>query len=114
MSYPYLEEIKKLFVEKKPNVVYGFNYIIKDYKNILELWKKYLITKKIICPFEYEQTLKNIFEFHKTTINHVIIIQSYNLKNCLLMCKMHNNYVNLIIPKIPFHENRISIVATFT
>ena len=74
MSYPYLEEIKKLFVEKKPNVVYGFNYIIKDYKNILELWKKYLITKKIICPFEYEQTLKNIFEFHKTTINHVIIV----------------------------------------
>ena len=109
-----LKKIKEIFVEKKPNIVYPIRYIINDYVSIVKLWKKFTITGKIICPFEFEDILKNIFIFHNSQINHVIAIQSYNLNNCLLMCKINNKYINIIIPKIPFHENEISIIATFT
>ena len=109
-----LKKVKHIFVEKKPNFVYRLQYNIKDYNDILNLWKNYMKSKKVICPFEYETMLKNIFSFHKMDIDHVIAIQSYNLTNCLLMCKINKEYINLIIPKIPFHENDISIIATFT
>lgn len=114
MNEYFKKRIKKIFVEKKPNTVYGINYVISDYRYIVSMWEKFLSTQKIICPFEYEQILKNIFNFHKSNIDHVIVIQSYNLDNCLLMCKINNNCINILIPKIPFHENEISIIATFT
>lgn len=114
LDVKYMVKIKKLFCENKPNIIYGFDEYINNYEWIIELWKKFLFNKTIILPEKYEKIIKDVFKFHLNKFDHVIIFQSFNLSNALLMCRIEKKYFNIIIPKIPFDRDTCAIIATFT
>ena len=109
----YFEKIKEMFVNKKPNIIYGFEDSINSYEYILDLWKKYYLKEKLILPEKYIKIFNDIFKFHKMEINHIIAFQSSNLSNSLLLCRMDKRYFNILVPKIPF-DKMPSFIATFT
>ena len=115
LNSKYFLKIKNIFINKKPNIVYGLTLTINNYKNIIDYWKKYLLGEKLIIPDEYSLTITEVFKFHYNITDHVIMFQSYNLSNSLLMCRIDRKFFNIIIPKIPVdNTNGISIIATFT
>ena len=76
--------------------------------------KKFYLNINLILPFNYEKIIKEVFKFHLNTFDHVIVFQSNNLSNALLMCRVYKKYYNVIIPKIPISDEHESIIATFT
>ena len=109
-----IKAIKEMF-DKPPNIVYGIDYTIDDYKKIVIEFRKWLITNKIDVPIDKKRLIKQIFEFHfKTTQDHIVAFQSHNLDFALLMCKINKRFLNIEIPKIKGGPNNISFIATYT
>ena len=107
------EKIKKLFdIFSKPcNMGYPIKYKINDYKEVVDIWKLYKNEKKI---FNNDFLIKDIFDFHLSNINHVILFYSKNNENALLMGKIDNEYINLVIPAYSLKNKGVSIISTFT
>ena len=60
------------------------------------------------------ESIKDIFDFHLSNINHVILFYSKNKKNALLMGKIDKKYINIIVPAYTLKEKNVSIISTFT
>jgi len=107
------KRIKKIFhIFSKPcNMIYPIKYEINKYKEVIDIWKLYKNKKKI---FNNDFLIKDIFDFHLSNINHVILFYSKNNNNALLMSKIDHNYINLLIPAYNLKEKNISIISTFT
>ena len=107
------KKIKKIFnIFSKPcNMVYPIKYEINDYKEVIDIWKAYKKEKKI---YNNDLLIKDIFDFHLSNINHVILFYSKNNNNALLMGKIDKEYINLIIPAYSLQNKGISIISTFT
>jgi len=107
------KKIKKLFnIFSKPcNMIYPIKYKINNYKEVINIWKLYKNEKKI---YNDDFLIKDIFDFHLSNVNHVILFYSKNNKNALLMGKIDNEYINLIIPSYSLKDKDVSIISTFT
>ena len=81
------------------------------YKEVINIWKLYKNEKKI---YNDDFLIKDIFDFHLSNVNHVILFYSKNNKNALLMGKIDNEYINLIIPSYSLKDKDVSIISTFT
>ena len=109
-----IKAVKEMFT-KPPNIVYGIDHTIDDYKKIIIEFRKWLITNKIDMPIDKKKLVKQIFEFHfKTTQDHIVAFQSHNLDFALLMCKINKKFLNIEIPKIKGGPANISFIATYT
>lgn len=107
------KKIKKIFniFSKPSNIVYPIKYEINYYKEVVDIWKLYKNEKKI---YNNDFLIKDIFDFHLSNINHVILFYSKNNNNALLMGKIDNEYINLIIPAYSLKDKGVSIISTFT
>ena len=107
------KKIKRIFnIFSKPcNIAYPIKYEINNYKEVIDIWKLYKNEKKI---FNNDFLIKDIFDFHLSNINHVILFYSKNNKNALLMSKIDNEYINIIIPAYSLRNKGVSMVSTFT
>lgn len=107
------EKIKRIFnIFSKPcNMIYPIKYEINHYKEVINIWKSYKREKKI---YNNDFLIKDIFDFHLSNTNHVILFYSKNNKNALLMSKIDNEYINLIIPAYSLRNKGVSIISTFT
>jgi len=107
------EKIRTIFnIFSNPcNIVYPIKYEINDYKEVIDIWKPYKSGKKI---YNNDFLIKDIFDFHLSNTDHVILFYSKNKINALLMSKIDNEYINLIIPAYSLKNKGVSIVSTFT
>ena len=93
------------------NIIYPIKYEINDYKEVINIWKLYKNEKKI---YNNDFLIKDIFDFHLSNINHVILFYSKNNENALLMSKINNEYINIVIPAYSLRNKGVSIISTFT
>ena len=88
------------------NVIYDTKLSVFDYKEVLDVWLKYKKENKLYLLENDKHVVKNIFDFHKKNIDHVILYYSKELLDCLIMCKIDNKYINVKIPS----DNCIHVV----
>ena len=85
----------------------------ESYKSVLHIWNAYKLTKKINVTTTDNRLLSNIFQFHLSEINHIILYHSKHLEHCLLMCKIGGKYINIVTPVEPLDKLQYSLVATY-
>lgn len=93
-----MEKIKKLLLQNS-NVIYNIKLSVLNYKEVILAWKNYKSKNELNILDEHDKhIIKNIFNFHKLSIDHIILYYSKELIDCLIMCKINNKYINLQIP----------------
>ena len=95
---------------KPCNIIRKVPFKVINYKEVIDLWKIYKNGGNFYINENLE--LKNLFEFHKSNVNHIILFWSINNDNCILLCKVDEKYFNLLIPMSLSKE--YSFVATYT
>ena len=95
------------------NVVYRLKLEVDSYKSVIDVWKTYKRNNIISITTSDRRIIKEIFDFHKTINDHVILYFSRKKKNCLLMCKINNEYINLLIPAVKINRDQKSFVAIY-
>ena len=109
MSVMYeLEKIREL-IKQPCNIARTVPFIVNNYKDVLKQWHDYK-TNQIRS---YDKKICDIFEFHNTNCDHIILYWSSNQEDCLLMCKISNKYINIKIPML-IEDTHDSFIATYT
>lgn len=91
------------YVEKMP-------FSVNSYIEVVNLWKTYKKTGEI----EMEDIkIRNVFDFHKSDTNHVIMYYSLGQQDCLLMCKVGENYLNILVDARPTDLLGYNYIATY-
>jgi energy-converting hydrogenase A subunit M len=109
-----LKKIKELLKIESKKIIY-IPFKVQSYSKVIELWNYYKKTNNIninIIDFQ-KKMLYDIFSFHNNNENHVLLYYSKNLKNCLLMCKINNKYINMLAPIDPLKNLERNFVATY-
>lgn len=104
-----LNQIKQLIVNPS-KMAMGVPFTVSSYREFVEIWKNYKTNKRLITD---DFLIRNIFNFHQSNINHVILYYCYNFDTCLLMCKINQKYCNVEIPCDNLKSHRRNIVATY-
>ena len=108
------DKIKNLLLQDC-NIIYNTKLSVIDYNEVINVWLKYKNENKLFLFDEDKHIVKNVFDFHKENIDHVILYYSKELLNCLIMCKIDNKYINIMIPgeeKIRKHNK--SFIAIYS
>jgi hypothetical protein len=100
------------------NIVYRLKMEVNAYKSVVDVWKNYKHNNTLSITTSDRRIIKEIFDFHKTINNHVILYFSSKKENCLLMCKINkckinNEYINLLIPAVKINRDQKSFVAIY-
>lgn len=94
----FLSIIKKIIMEPSKQII-NISLQVDSYSKVVDLWKKYKKTRNInMNNAEENYILNNLFDFHFSEINHVLLYYSCNLDHCLMMCKANNKYINISAP----------------
>ena len=112
MEFEKYNTIKRI-LNQGCNVIYKFDFEISSYKNVIQIWKMYKHNNILTLGNENRKLIKDIFNFHKTNIDHVILVFSKNNNDCLLMCKIKGRYINLLIPSLELNQNQKSFAAIY-
>jgi hypothetical protein len=108
-----LIKIKNILKKPSKSIIY-LPYQVTTYSEVIEQWKKYKKHRHIkIDEINSVWPVAQIFNFHFSKINHVLLYYSANLENCLLMCKINNKYINMIAPMEPLKDIGRNFVATY-
>jgi len=110
----FLKKIKILIKTPTKKIIY-IPFEVSSYSKVIETWKIYKKCGKhnINIKDIEKKILDNIFSFHNDHKNHVLLYYSANLKNCLLMCRIENKYINMIAPIDPLQDIERNFVATY-
>ena len=93
-----LSIIKKIIMEPSKQI-FHIPLQVDSYSKVIDLWKKYKKYKNIdLNDVNQNYILNNLFDFHLSEINHVLLYYSCNLDHCLMMCKANNKYINISVP----------------
>jgi hypothetical protein len=91
------------YVEKLP-------FSVNSYNEVVKLWNKYKTTDKIDMD---NSQIRNLFDFHKSNKNHVLMYYSFGQDNCLLMCRVGENYLNILADARPTDLLGYSYIASY-
>lgn len=91
------------YVEKMP-------FSVNSYNEVVDLWKTYKKTGKIDMD---NVKIRNVFDFHKSDTNHVIMYYSLGQRDSLLMCKVGENYLNILVDARPTDLLGYNYIATY-
>ena len=91
------DKIKNLLLQEC-NVIYNTNLSVCNYNEVIDVWLKYKNENKLLLMENDLHIVKNVFDFHKENIDHVILYYSKELMDCLIMCRIDNRYINIQIP----------------
>jgi len=86
-----------------------------SYRRVCSLWDLYLEQpEKVLSIINKNLVVQSAFEFHKESFaNHVILFYSAGTDQCLLLCKINNEYLNTLIPEINLKIRGKSFIATY-
>ena len=87
--------IIKNMIKKPCKYVTRVPFHVKSYKTVVHSFNAFKPHKEINIITSDNYLLKSIFIFHLSDVNHVILYYSKHLENCLLLCKIHNKYINI-------------------
>ena len=104
-----LNRIKEIF-NHPCNIIYKVPFSVDNYKDVLFAWREY---KKKGRNSTYHKTICDVFDFHNTNCDHIILYWSSKMNDCLLMCKIQNKYINIKIPML-IENAEESFIATYT
>lgn len=109
-----INELKKIneIIRHPCNIKLEIPYVVDNYSDVLQEWKNYRLNSQLPA-IAGDENLKNIFDFHKITTDHIILYWSMNQSTCLLMCKIDNKYINMTAPML-LDTATHSFVATYT
>ena len=86
---------------------------VRSYKTVINAFIAFKQNKELNIITSDDYLLKSIFLFHLTDQNHVILYYSKHLENCLLLCKIHNKYINMLAPIDGLDRLKYSLMATY-
>ena len=112
MEFEKYKTIKRI-LNQGCNVLYKFDFEITSYKSVIGIWKLYKCNNVLMLENKDKGVIKDLFNFHKTNIDHVILVFSRNNDNCLLMCKIRGMYINLLIPSLEINKDQKSFAAIY-
>ena len=92
------------------NIARKVPFEVNDYKEVLDLWRIYKMGGNLYI--NENQDLKNIFQFHESMVDHVILFWSVNHENCMLLCRVGGQCVNCFLPMQL--DKKYSFIATYT
>ena len=108
-----IEKINKMIL-RPCNMVYKVPLRINSYQEVLNEWKNYKVGRNLTVSMENSKLIMDLFKFHLTAIDHIILYYSANQRDCLLMCRVDNKVVNLSIPAYNMYDMNKSVVATYS
>ena len=91
------DKIKNLLLQDC-NVIYNTKLNVENYNEVIDVWLRYKNENKLFLLEEDKHIVKNVFDFHKENIDHVILYYSKDLLDCLIMCRIDSRYINIQIP----------------
>ena len=94
------------------NIIYKLNLEVQSYKNVIDVWKKYKHNNMLLVHNDRD-VINDIFNFHKSNTDHVILYHTKYNENCLLMCKINGKYINLLIPAVEINQEQKSFAAVY-
>ena len=95
------------------NVVYPTSIQVSSYCHVIERWVQFKTFKNLKFDTRLN-IIRDIFRFHRSDTDHIVLYYSKNMQDCLLMCRIKGNYVNLLIPANGIIELNRNIIATYT
>lgn len=102
----------KTMIKKTCNMAVKVPFEVGNYDEVLHLWRNHKQGKKANINITSNIGLKDIFEFHEMSSDHVILFWSCNHDNCVLLCKTDNKYMNIKMPMIT--DKTYSFIATYS
>ena len=100
-------------LRNESNVLYRTSIQVSSYCKVIERWIKFKTFKEL--KFDTPLSLiRDIFKFHRSDSNHIVLYYSKNMRECLLMCRVKSKYINLLIPAYSLQNFNSSFIATFT
>ena len=86
-----------------------------NYKNIVNIWKRYRFFNKLPIYIKEDYILNEVFKFHlNTNINHAILYYSCNMDNALLLYKIYDKFFSVSIPAYSLTNHNKNIIAIIT
>lgn len=110
-----VQEIKKInqMLKNGSNILYNTKIEVPSYNSVVQKWIHFKTFKGLNLEHD-TKLIRDIFKFHRSNLNHIILYYSKNMNTCLLMCRVHAKYINLLIPAYSLHDYNTSIIATYT
>ena len=91
------------YVEKLP-------FSVNSYNEVVNLWIKYKKTGTL----DYDNiSIRNVFNFHQSNTDHVIMYYSQGQVDSLLMRKVGENYLNILVDAQPTDLLGFNYIATY-
>ena len=106
-----LEKIKQLLCNES-NIVYDVPIQVNSYRHVIERWINFKKFKKL-CFEEDQSIIRDVFRFHRSDTDHIVLYYSKNMPDCLLMCRIRGDYINLLVPAVKICELNKNIIATY-
>ena len=108
---PVIHELSRIreILNHQCNIIYKVPFMVNNYKEVLIAWREYKKNKNL----SFNKTVCDVFDFHTTSCDHIILYWSANMNDCLLMCKVQNKYINIKIPML-IENAEESFIATYT
>tara|TARA_B100002051_G_C16225148_1_gene387674 strand:+ start:123 stop:452 length:330 start_codon:yes stop_codon:yes gene_type:complete len=108
---PVIHELSRIreILNHQCNIIYKVPFMVNNYKEVLIAWREYKKNKSL----SFNKTVCDVFDFHTTSCDHIILYWSANMNDCLLMCKVQNKYINIKIPML-IENAEESFIATYT
>jgi len=97
----------KNIILTKPTYIAEVPFRVSNYAEAVSLWVQYKKHKTISIENSH---VTNAFKFHLNCGNHVVMFHTYKNNTCLLFCKIHNKFYNIIIP---FVNDGIAMTESF-
>jgi len=109
MQDPYLQKIKGVI--SKPSVsTMQIPVYVESYEEIVSEWTRYKSGGGLTND---DYHVRNVFDFHATHGDHVLLFHGLHFSTCLLLCKFDGIYKFI---SIPCADNRIydrNFIATY-
>ena len=108
---PVIHELSRIreILNHQCNIIYKVPFMVNNYKEVLIAWREYKKNKSL----SFNKSVCDVFDFHTTSCDHIILYWSANMNDCLLMCKVQNKYINIKIPML-IENAEESFIATYT
>ena len=91
------------YIEKLP-------FSVNSYNEVVKLWINY--KKTGILDYK-DMSIRHVFNFHQSNTDHVIMYYSIGQRDSLLMCKVGENYLNILLDARPTDLLGYNYIATF-
>ena len=103
----------KEMITKPSKKIMKVPFDVTSYHEVISVWKKFKTDNRPNGNSLDDFLLHNIFQFHLSNINHVILYYSKNKDDSILLCKIDNKYVNMLAPIKPLDRLGYSLIATY-